>query len=325
VFRPLLETFTASLRRPAFWAGVALVALCAWVYWPTFVDLFRSWATTAEYSHGFLVPVFAAYLLYRRRALLAPVSLRASAWGLPLLVFAGGLRLAGAGMGTDYLEAVALLPCLAGLALLAGAWPALRWSWPGVVFLLFMIPLPFRLAYAVSGPLRGVATLASGFTLQTLGLPVVIEGHTLLLDEHQIAIAEACNGLSMLFVFAGLATAVAIVSKRPALDRTVVLLSAVPIALVANVFRIALTALAYRAAGKEWGDFIYHDLAGWLMTPLALGLLWAELKLIDVVLVPAEVGEKGKGSAARGVGSLLFPQSAGPQKTTVTASSEKVS
>lgn len=311
MFRTLLQTFTLNLRRPAFWVSLGLFALCAWVYWPTLLQLSNSWVSTAEYSHGFLVPLFAAYLLYRRRALLAPVSFAMNGWGLPLLLAAGGIRLAGAYLGNDYLEAVALLPCLAGLMLLAGGWPALRWAWPAVVFLLFMIPLPFRVANAVSGPLRTVATLASGYALQTVGFPVVIEGHTLLLDDHQIAIAEACNGLSMLFVFAALATAVAIVSKRPALDRILVLLSAVPIAVVANVFRIALTALAYKTAGPEWGDFIFHDLAGWLMTPLALGMLWMELKLIDFVLVPADAA-KGKDSAANDLGSLLLRQNPAP-------------
>jgi exosortase len=185
-----------------------------------------------------------------------------------------------------------------------------------------MIPLPFRVAHAVSGPLRTVATLASGYTLQTLGLPVVIEGHTLLLEDHQIAIAEACNGLSMLFVFAALATAVAIVSNRTALDRILILLSAVPIAIVANVFRITLTALAYRAAGKEWGDFVFHDLAGWLMTPLALVLLWLELRLLDLVLVP--IGPENRhGSAASDLGALLLLQGSGPQTISSTASSEK--
>jgi exosortase len=303
----------AAARRPVSWSLLGLLALCAWVYWPAFAQLFRAWKT-AEYSHGFLVPLFAAYLLYRR-ASLAPTSVRGQWWGLLLLLLGGGMLLGGAALGIDYLEATSLLPCLAGLAVLFGGWPALRWVWPGVAFLLFMIPLPFGLATAVSEPLRGVATQASGFVLQTLGLPVVVEGHTLLLGDHKIAVAEACSGLSMTFVFAALATAAAIVSKRPALDRVVLLLSAVPIAIVANVFRISLTAVAYRTVGKGWGDFIFHDLAGWLMMPLALGLLWGALKLLDFLLVPAAADN---GSAAADVASILVPQGATKQKPALT-------
>jgi exosortase len=136
--------------------------------------------------------------------------------------------------------------------------------------------------------LRSIATQASGFLLQMVGFPVIIEGHVLLLGEHQIAVAEACSGLSMLFVFLALATAVAILIQRPWFDRLVIMLSAIPIAIIANCLRIAATAFAYQMAGREMGDFIFHDLAGWIMMPLALGMMWIVLKLIDFVLPPSE-------------------------------------
>ena len=62
----------------------------------------------------------------------------------------------------------------------------------------------------------------------------------------------------------------ALLVERPWLDRVIVLLSAAPIAIVANVVRIAVTTLAYQYVGREVGDFIFHDLAGWLMMPIAL-------------------------------------------------------
>jgi exosortase len=136
-----------------------------------------------------------------------------------------------------------------------------------------------------------VATQASGFALQLLGLPVVVEGHVLLLGAQQIAVAEACSGLSMLFVFLALATAVAFVVDRPWLDRVLIVLSAAPIAVAANVVRIAATAFAYQFVGQKLGDFIFHSLAGWLMVPLALLMTWGVLKLIDAVLVPVPEDE----------------------------------
>jgi exosortase len=305
VYRRTFTDLAASLKRPVSWLLAGLLALCAWVYWPTFAHLSRVWATTPEYSHGFLVPLFAGFLLYRRSSS-ALAACRPEGWGLLLVLAGGGFLLTGAYLGMDFLEAASLLPVLGGLLVLFGGRPALRWAWPGLLFLLFMIPLPFRLATAVADPLRTVATQASGYALQALGLPVAVEGHTLLIDDDRIAIAEACSGLSMLFVFAALASAVAIVSKRPALDRALVVLSAAPIAIAANVFRISLTAVAYRTAGKGLGDFIFHDLAGWLMTPVALALLYLELKLLDRILVPADDQEKD--SAAANLAALLFPK-----------------
>ena len=105
-----------------------------------------------------------------------------------------------------------------------------------------------------------------------------------MLPHGRIGVAEACSGLSMLTTFFALATAVALVIRRPWLDKVVVLLSAAPIAVVANVARIATTALAQEWFGAETAHYLFHDLAGWLMMPLALVLLWAELRLVSFLL-----------------------------------------
>jgi exosortase len=245
-----------------------------------------AWFSEPEYSHGFLVPFVAGFLLYRRREMLQGVELTPTWWGPVLMAPAGALYVLGGYIAVDYLDGLSLILALSGFVVLLGGARALLWAWPGLVFLLFMLPLPFSAANALSGPLRSIATQASGFALQLIGMPVVIEGHVLVLGSNRVAVEEACSGLSMLFVFLAMATAVAFVIDRPWLDRVIVLLSALPIAIGANVVRVALTALAYEQVGREAGDFIFHDLAGWLMMPIALVLLWGVLKLIDVVLVP---------------------------------------
>src|SRR5262249_59103807 len=83
------------------------------------------------------------------------------------------------------------------------------------------------------------------------------------------------------------ATAVALVVRRPALDKAVILLAAVPIAVVANVARITATGLAQEWGSPELADRIFHDWAGWLMMPLALGLLWLPLRAPGRALGPA--------------------------------------
>ncbi len=292
---------TPRTINPAVWPCAGLLILCGWAYWPTLAVMVKTWATNPEYSHGFLVPVFAAYLLYRRREML-PAEAGPHSWLGPLfLAAAGGLRVVGAYVGVDYLDALSLVACLAGVTALLGGRAGLLWAWPGLLFTLFMIPLPFSLAQGLSGQLRTVATQASGFALQVAGFPLVIEGHTLLMGEHQIAVAEACSGLSMLYVFLALATAVAILIERSWLDKAVVLAAAVPIAIFANVVRIAATALAMQVAGKRVGEIIFHDLAGWLMMPLALGMMWLVLRLLDWVLVPEDEGRAGPPVAPLGV------------------------
>jgi exosortase len=265
-----------------------------WVYWPTLAELAGRWGSESQYSHGYLVPLFALYLLWARRGLISERrSPEPAWWGLVLLLGALGLRFAGVYLYFEWLAAVSLLPCLAGLALLSGGRPALRWCWPAVAFLVFMIPLPHRLEVALAHPLQRLATVVSTYALELLGFVAYAEGNVIRLGEVRLGVVEACSGLSMLLNFFALATAVVLLRPRPPLERGVIVLSAVPIALFANVLRILATAVLHKTAGGELADLVFHDLAGWLMMPLALGLLWAELRLLSWVLVPAPAHDLG--------------------------------
>jgi exosortase len=281
-----------ALRAPA-WASsprlllLALPAACLlWCYWPTFLDLAQTWNDNPQYSHGFLVPLFAAGLLWARRGRLDPEEVRPNLFlGLPLLLLGIGLRLLGAYYYYAWLEPVSLLPVLAGLCLLIGGWEAWRWAWPAILFLAFMVPLPYRLEIALSGPLQALATTVSTFLMQVLGLPALAEGTVIHLREKPINIVEACSGLRMLMVFFALSTAVALLSKRPLLDRLILVASAVPIALASNILRVTVTGILHETTSSEFADRFFHDVAGWLMMPLGLGMLGIEVWLLERLLV----------------------------------------
>lgn len=264
----------------SFALGTAAVG---WAHATTLQELARRWATDAQYSHGYLVPGFALILLWLRRDKLNGAE---PSWlGLPLLAAGLGLRLYGTYFYYVWLEAISLLPCLAGLYVTVGGRPAWRWSWPAVAFLFFMVPLPYRFSTALSGPLQALATVASTFALQTLGLPAVSEGNVILLNETEIGVVEACSGLRMLVIFFALTTAVALLSARPLWERFVMIASAVPIALLSNLIRITATGVLHETAGSEIANAVFHDLAGWLMMPLALGMLWMEFKFYSLLVV----------------------------------------
>jgi exosortase len=205
---------------------------------------------------------------------------------LPVLLTGLAVRFAGTYVTLDWLTAASLLPCLAGLLLLVGGRPALRWGWPAVAFLLFMVPLPYRLEIALAHPLQHAATWASTYALQTVGLAAFAEGNIIRLGEVRIGVVEACSGLSMLVIFFALCTAVVLVAPLPPVDKGLIVLSAIPIALAANVARITVTGVLHKTAGGDWANLVFHDLSGWLMMPLALALLWLEVRLLRWVLPP---------------------------------------
>jgi exosortase len=267
-------------------AGLLALALL-WSYAPTLETMIERWWSDPQYSHGFLVPVFAAAVLWSRRALWQEARWRPSWWGLPVLVSALAMRLVAAVGDIQPLDAVSLLPAIVGVVLLAGGASLLHWSWPAIAFLAFMLPLPFAVEAALAQPLRRLATVVSTYTLQTIGCPAFSEGNVIRIEENRLGVAEACSGLGMLLTFFALSTAFALVVRRPLVDRLVLLGSAVPVALAANVARISATGLAYYAWGQQSAaaHAILHDLAGWLMMPLAMGLLWLELRVLDRLFV----------------------------------------
>jgi exosortase len=205
-------------------------------------------------------------------------------WGLVFLVIGAVCQLAGGYLLFPWSEGIALLPYLAGMCVLLGGWTVLKWAWPSIGFLLFMVPLPWSVEAALGAPLQSAATAASTYALDVMGFMAHAEGNVIHVNEARIGVVDACSGLSMLITFLALSTAAALFVKRPLLDRIVVVLSSIPVALLANIARIVATAILHDAFDKHTADRFYHDLAGCLMIPFALLLYWFEIGLLSRLL-----------------------------------------
>ena len=262
------------------------VAALVWAYWTTLTEIAERWNLDPQYSHGYLVPVFSLFLLWTRRDLMPTRPLQPSWTGAWLLLIGIGTRLAGAFFNFIWLDEISLLPCLAGVVYLLGGSAAWRWAWPAVAFLVFMIPLPYRFGLLMAGQLRHLATLVSTFLLQCCGIPALADGNRILLNDlPPLDVAEACSGLRMLVVFFALTVGLAFIIQRPLWEKLLIIATAVPIALVTNVIRITATGICWQLAGKAAGKALFHDMAGWLMMPIGLALLWAVLQLLNHLLI----------------------------------------
>src|SRR5262249_46255783 len=155
------ESRTQPIPVAALIAFAVAAAALLWAYWPTLGEWAERWAHDPQYSHGFLVPVFAAFLLWVRRGQLKREELTLSWLGVLVLALGIALRLVGAYYYYVYVDAISLVPCIAGLVLIFGGWAAFRWAWPAVLFLAFMIPLPYRASTAMAEPLQHFATETS--------------------------------------------------------------------------------------------------------------------------------------------------------------------
>lgn len=319
---------SATIRSPG-WIGalVAIVGVLGFVYYPLLRYSFEQWLKP-DYSHGFLVPLFSVYLAWKWKRW-APSDI---AWPDPkgLVVISGAavlFLLAGvSNIGKEWLQGLSLVLSLCGATLLLGGTAALRWLWPSLAFLLFMFPLPYKIESTLGWPLQKVAAVGSEFVLQTIGYPTFREGVTLHCKDHLLEVQNACNGLSMLLTFFTLSAGMAIVIRRPWVDKLIIVLSAVPIAILSNVVRISLTGVLYNEAGKELGDRVFHDFAGWMMMPIALAVLLLELKVLDWVL-QEDLGKASREDVIRNVTSkpayLFMPAFEKAQAAAAAAKSGK--
>lgn len=315
--RPKMST-TRTVNYGNRWIVAGLLALFGWAYWTTLVDVKHHWDSDPLYSHGYLVPGFACVLLWMRRDLLKGMELRPSVWGLALVLLGVAMRLVPLRYGFSVADRYSILPTLAGICLGVGGWPALRWAWPGVAFLLFMLHLPAGVDQWLATPLQRVATLASTNALQTFGCFAVSEGNTILLSNGELSVEEACSGLRMLVTFCAMTTAVAMVTNRSWLQRGIIVASSLPLAVVCNVARITLTGIIHEMLGPDTARLVFHDLAGWLMILLGLGFLWLELAVLARLFVPTTAMRPvfGLPAVADAVKSSTDPQTGNRQPAT---------
>ena len=194
------------------------------------------------------------------------------------------------------METATLVPAIACLTWTLGSWPLLRRTWPAIIFLVFLFPLPPAVNDFIALPLQRIAATGSCFLLQLSGLWAIQEGNVIhLATPHgpmPLDVALACNGLRMLMTMAATITATIILIPLPNWKRITLLFSTVPIAMLSNMIRIVATGWCYYMitgpTAKEWA----HDVSGWLMMPLALLLVWLELQLLSWLVPERDRGRR---------------------------------
>jgi exosortase len=273
--------------------------LMCWTYWPTFIELIATWSNQPDYAHGFVVLPLAIFFLYARRDSFPGFSQRVGWAGLTLVLASIGLRIAGERYFLFPLDGWSMIVWTAGATWLLAGSNVLRWILPVILFLVFMVPLPHRMELQMSLPLQSVATQFSAWTLQLLGEPAIAEGNTIYLPawstdpslpgnaSHSLEVARACSGLRIFMTSIAMGSGWAIITRSNWLDTVLILFAAVPIAIVANVLRIVMTALMYRHGSAHLSASTIHDVPGWFMVPLTAlmfgVLVWYLKRLIPTV------------------------------------------
>ena len=289
------ETFSPADLLGAKWLtfGAVLGGAFLWAYWPTLLELVHAWNTQADYSHGYFVIPLAIFFLWARRDRFPADQLTPAISGLVLVAVGAALRILGGWFFLGALDGWSIPFWVGGVCLLLGGWQLFKWALPSVLFLFFMIPLPFSAETALSYELQGIATKLSCAALNVLGQPALREGHVIQLGKHPLEVAQACSGLRIFMGIVALAFAYVIVVRRPWWEKGLLILSLFPIALVANATRIVATGLLYQYASSSAAQTFSHDVAGWVMIPFAAALFGMVLWYLGHLFKEVQVASVG--------------------------------
>lgn len=252
--------------------GAAILLL----YFPVLSQLVKQWYTDPNYSHGFLVLPFSAYLVWRDRERLRKVESRPSWAGLVLILFSLGLLFVGQ-IGADlFLSRISLIGVIAGSLLFLHGKPLLKATAFPIFFLALMVPLPTFLYNQVVFPLQLMASQLATSLLELINVvPVLREGNLLILPNYTLQVVEACSGIRSLTSLLALGLAYGYLVERSNAVRVFLVLAMVPVAIVSNAVRVMGTALLTNYFGVQMAEGFLHLFQGWVIFVVSMILLVA--------------------------------------------------
>ena len=271
---------------PALEASGPALLLCLMLvllYHGIAVKLVTDWYELPDFSHGFLIPFFAAFLLWDKRRQLQSTAIDpswAGVWLVALGLFVLLLGIFGADL---FLQRTSFVLLTAGLV-----WTLLgRAMLRQVMFVLFVlllaIPLPTILFNQITFPLQIVASKLASALLPLAGVPVLREGNVIQLPAMQLEVAEACSGIRSLMSLFTVAVIYGYFLERGTWRRVLLALAALPIAVAANVARIFGTGLCVQYWDPDKAMGFFHEFSGWLMFLVSLGCLYLVHKAMGLM------------------------------------------
>jgi len=257
----------------SWWRVGALTAVIAWLYFSVLLRLAQQWWHDPNFSHGFLVPVFSLYVVWRNRARIARESPDPTWWGLPIVFLAIFLLLAGT-MGSElFLARSSLLILIVGLIVLFRGWRYFRLVLFPWLFLFLMIPIPEIIFNQITFPLQILASKIAAGLLPLAGVPVFREGNIIRLPTMPLEVAEACSGIRSLLSLTTIAIIYGYFQETSNWRRMVLAVASIPIAILANSFRIFGTGLLVQYWSPEVAEGFFHSLSGMFIFLFSLALL----------------------------------------------------
>jgi exosortase D (VPLPA-CTERM-specific) len=280
-----VQSTHAALYRHArldFVVAALAVAALVLLFRNTFPYLYGVWHRD-EYSHGFLIPLVSAYLLWQRRQQFAQVEWHGSWAGVVIAALGVAIYFLGSVASITTVDTYALVIVLLGSALALMGWQAFRIALVPLALLFLMNPIPNFFYYNLSSELQLISSQLGVAVMRLFGVSVFLEGNVIDLGSYKLQVAEACSGLRYLFPLMTLGVLIACLFRGPAWMRWCVLLSTIPITVLMNSLRIGVIGVLVDRFGIAQAEGFLHYFEGWVIFMtcflVLLGECWGLMRL----------------------------------------------
>jgi exosortase D (VPLPA-CTERM-specific) len=267
--------------RGLLWLALAVLSTLP-LFWFGLSGLAAAWARP-EYSHGPVIPVLSFYLFLRELKAVPPAGAPITdRWpGVLVIALALALALVGNLVQINDLVFYALIVWVGGLVLTGFGWRRGLAFWPSVLHLVFMLPLPQFLYWKVNTTLQLVSSEIGVALVQLAAVPVYLDGNIIDLGIYKLQVAEACSGLRYLFPIMSFTYVFAVLYRGPVWHKLVLLLSAVPLAVLMNSFRIGVIGILVDRYGIGQAEGFLHAFEGWVIFLACIVMLFLMAKAMQ--------------------------------------------
>jgi exosortase len=266
------------------WPILIISCLVGILYASVLQRLVWQWYDDPNYSHGFVVPLFSAYLLWHNRKTFLSRPPRPSQYGVPVILGSLGLLFLGSLGAELFLQRISLWGTIVGLTLYFWGAPRLKAMAFPLGFLLFMIPLPAIIYNQIVFPLQLIASQFATTCLEKVNVvPVLREGNLLILPRYTLAVVEACSGIRSLMSMLALSVGYGYLAECNFVIRAALTVAMVPVVIISNGIRVMTAALLVHHIGAGAAEGFLHTFSGWVIFLTATVLLLALHSIITVV------------------------------------------
>lgn len=272
-------------RNLSLTAAGAMAAAFVLAYIPTYVRLAQGPWQTEQEGHGPLIMAAAAWLAWQQRGKLAQIVQRpAPIAGWAILIASLVVLIVTRSQDVLMIETATQIPVLLSCLLLIGGWPLARvFAFP-IAFLIFSVPPPNWILDAFTVPLKAWVSDVVTNLLYALGYPIAQNGVMIMIGSYELMVKDACSGMNSIFALSAIGIFyVHEFVQHDWIRRAILILSIIPITVMANLFRVLALVLGSYYFGVDNVEGLFHDLTGIALFVFALVLFF----VLDSVLIGA--------------------------------------